>query len=349
MHLAFIFRISGVYYIMKHFHDTSTGMESQTKMSIRKKSALVINLEYALFISVVFFTRLLPLHAAYRMTNFFAWLTLHFNPRHGPRSIRLIMHSGIRTDRKSAAELSLKSFQHFGKVFVESVKFDQIVNEVNFSQYITCSDDPLTRRMMDPETEYQMIVTTAHFGNWELAGSLHSKITGRPMTSIMRPFDNPKIGEYMYRCRHRYQHVSYSKQLGLKPLLRAHAEGHNITIVSDQHAANGEGIPVMFFGHPASTQKTPALLHLKLGTPIGMPYLIREDDDFHFKFYCAELPPFTPSGNKDEDVRTIVQLYTRMIEEQIRRFPEQWLWSHRRWLDCEREPYPPESDGQPQA
>lgn len=310
----------------------------------KKKSKLVIELEYALFISVVYLTRCLSLHAAYKMTNFFSWLTLNFNPRHGPRSIRLILHAGICNNKKDARKLALASFEHFGKVFVETVKFDQIVNEDNFSQYITCSDDPLTQQMMNPETEHQIILTTAHFGNWELAGSLHSKITGRPMTSIMRPFDNDKIGQYVYRCRHRYQHVSYSKKEGLRPLLAAHKAGRNITIVADQHAFPEEGVVVQFFGHPASTHKTPASIFLKTGTPIAMPYLIREDDDFHFKFYCAAIPEYHPTGNKEADIKAVTQLYTTMIEEQIRRFPEQWLWSHRRWLDCERGPYHPEPE-----
>ena len=43
----------------------------------------------------------------------------------------------------------------------------------------------------------------------------------------------------------------------------------------------------------------------------------------------------------EADIRAVAQLYTDMIEEQIRRYPTQWLWSHRRWLDYGRGPYPP--------
>ena len=80
-----------------------------------------------------------------------------------------------------------------------------------------------------------------------------------------------------------------------------------------------------------------------------MPYLIRDDNDFHFTFHCAKMPDYQPTGNMEADIRAVAQLYTDMIEEQIRRFPTQWLWSHRRWLDCERGPYPPPAPQQKDA
>ena len=145
----------------------------------KKKSALVINAEYALFVLVTAVVRLLPLHAAYAMLNFIAWSVLHFSKRHGPRTPKLILHSGFLKTRKEADRLALASLEHFAKVYVEVVKFDQIVNTKNFSEHIRIADDPLTQEFMNPDTAPQIILTTGHFGNWELAGGLHSYITDR--------------------------------------------------------------------------------------------------------------------------------------------------------------------------
>ena len=306
-----------------------------------KKSALAINAEYALFMFFVTLIRVLPLHAAYGVMNFIAWSVLHFNKRHGPRTPKLILHSGFLKTEAEAKKLALASLEHFAKVVVEMVKFDQIVNKDNFSEHIRIADDPVTQEFMNPDTAPQIILTTAHFGNWELAGGLHSYITKQRMTSIMRPLENPKIGRYVYARRCRFLHRSVSKELGVRPLIQAHRAGENVTIVSDQHAVPPEGVEVKFFGHPAMAQKTPAWLHLRTGTVIAMPYLIRDDDDFHFTFHCARTPVYRPTGNMEADIRTVAQLYTDMIEEQIRRYPTQWLWSHRRWLDYARGPYPP--------
>lgn len=311
------------------------------KKKKKKKSALVINAEYALFVFVTAIVRMLPLHAAYGMLNFIAWSVRHFSKRHGPRTPRLILHSGFVKTKAEADKLALESLKHFAKVYVEVVKFDQIVNKDNFSEHIRIADDPLTREFMDPATAPQIILTTGHFGNWELAGGLHSYITKQRMTSIMRPMDNPKIGRYVYARRCRFLHRSVSKELGVRPLIQANRAGENVTIVSDQHAAQPEGVLVTFFGHPAMAQKTPAWLYLRTHTTIAMPYLIRDDDDFHFTFHCARMPDYQPTGDTEKDIRAVAQLYTNMIEQQIRRHPEQWLWSHRRWLDCERGPYPP--------
>ena len=315
---------------------------AKPKKKKKKKSALEINFEYGVFLCVTAVVRLLPLHAAYVLLNFIAWSVRHFNMRHGPRTPKLILHSGFVKTKAEADKLALESLKHFAKVYVEVVKFDQIVNEDNFSEYIRIADDPLTREFMDPATAPQIILTTAHIGNWELAGGLHSYITKQRMTSIMRPLENPKIGRYVYARRCRFLHRSFSKEEGVRPLIQAHRNGENVTIVSDQHAKEKEGVQVTFFGHPAMAQKTPAWLYLRTHTVIAMPYLIRDDNDFHFTFHCAKMPDYQPTGDTEKDIRAVAQLYTDMIEEQIRLHPEQWLWSHRRWLDCERGPYPPQ-------
>ena len=330
-------------------HPQRPSTVNNTNPPKKKKSALVINAEYALFVFVTTLVRLLPLHAAYSVLNFIAWSVRHFSKRHGPRTPRLILHSGFVKTQAEANKLALESLKHFAKVYVEMVKFDQIVNEDNFSEHIRVTDDPLTQEFMNPATAPQIILTTGHFGNWELAGGLHSYITKQRMMSIMRPLENPKIGRYVYARRCRYLHRSFSKNLGVRPLIQAHKAGENVTIVSDQHAVPPEGVEVKFFGHPAMAQKTPAWLYLRTHTPIAMPYLIRDDDDFHFTFHCAKMPDYQPTGNMEADIRAVAQLYTNMIEEQIRRYPTQWLWSHRRWLDCERGPYPPPAPQQKDA
>ena len=324
----------------KSICQTAKGFSAVNTMK-KKKTALAINAEYALFVFVTSLVRILPLHAAYGMLNFIAWSVLHFSKRHGPRTPKLILHSGFVKTKAEADKLALESLKHFAKVYVEMVKFDQIVNRDNFSEHIRVADDPLTREFMDPATAPQIILTTGHFGNWELAGGLHSYITKQRMTSIMRPLENPKINRYVYVRRCRFLHKSFSKELGVRPLIQANRAGENVTIVSDQHAVPPEGVEVKFFGHPAMAQKTPAWLYLRTHTTIAMPYLIRDDDDFHFTFHCARMPDYKPTGCMEADIRAVAQLYTDMIEEQIRRYPGQWLWSHRRWLDCERGPYPP--------
>lgn len=305
-------------------------------MSIKKRNPVIDGVQYFFFRIGTGIIRLLPLKSAYALARFIGRIFYLLDFKHRKRTITHILHSGILTDRKAAKKLALTNLTHMVKVFVEIVKFDQFVNSDNLHEHILVADDPVSRKFLSKETAVPILITTGHIGNWELAGGSYTVLTGIPMTSIMRPLGNKKVGEYFYRHRACFRHKTVSKEKGLRPLLRAWKEGETITIVADQHASKNEGVDVVFFGHPARAHATPALLHLKTGLPIVLVYLLRADDNFHFVFHCTEPFIFTPTGNKEADVKAICQRYTSNLEKIIRKHPEQWLWAHRRWLDCGR-------------
>ena len=309
---------------------------SEYGMSKKKSPAFILYIQYLFFLLGVGMFRILPLHAAWGLGRFSAWCIVVFGRKLYKRIVRHVMHSGIRTDRTEAEKLARASVLHMVKVFIEVVKFDQIVNEKNFSEFITVADDPVSREMLSPETARQIILATGHIGNWELAGGCISHVTGIPMTSIGRRLQNPWISDYFFRKRCSFEHESFSKEKGLRPLLEAWKKGRDLTIVADQHCVRSEGVEVTFFGHPARAHSTPALLQLKTGLPIGLPYLVRKDDDFHFELRSIGSFTYKPTGNKEADIKAIVQKYTDQIEQVVRQYPEQWLWAHRRWLDCGR-------------
>ena len=305
-------------------------------MSKRKSPAFVLYVQYLFFLLGAGVFRILPLHAAYALGRFSSWCIILFARKTYGRTVRHILHSGIRTDRAEAVKLAHAATLHMVKVFIEIVKFDQIVNKDNFSEYITVADDPASREMLSPDTARQIIVATGHIGNWELAGGCISHARGIPMTSIGRRLQNPWINDYFFRKRCSFEHDSFPKEKGLRPLLEAWKKGRDLTIVADQHCIRAEGVEVTYFGHPARAHSTPALLQLKTGLPIGLPYLVRKDNDFHFELRSIGSFVYQPTGDKEKDIRAIVQMYTDQIEKVVRLYPEQWLWPHRRWLDCER-------------
>jgi KDO2-lipid IV(A) lauroyltransferase len=113
-------------------------------------------------------------------------------------------------------------------------------------------------------------------------------------------------------------------------------KGYSIAIMADQNAGETEGVVVDFFGHPASTHSSPALLHLKTGVPILVLMPRRVSDDFNFEFILSAPIIHKPTEDKKKDIREITQKFTSEIEKTIRLYPEQWLWAHRRWLDINR-------------
>lgn len=131
-------------------------------------------------------------------------------------------------------------------------------------------------------------------------------------------------------------HELAEKEGGIRDALRALRKGKHIAILADQHASRREaGVEATFFGHPARTHTSPALLHLKTGVPIA-PEITRRVGPFQFEFVFGKLIEFQPTGDKERDIRTLTQLYTSELERLIADQPEQWLWAHRRWLDIDR-------------
>ena len=103
-----------------------------------------------------------------------------------------------------------------------------------------------------------------------------------------------------------------------------------MTLVMDQHAGKKQGVTVDFMGRPASTHTSPARLHLKTGAPILAGAFIR-DGAFRYRMVTGEPIRFAPSGHKERDVADLLAVINQRLETVIRRYPEQYLWAHKRW------------------
>ena len=111
--------------------------------------------------------------------------------------------------------------------------------------------------------------------------------------------------------------------------------GGNLGMLCDQDAGP-RGLFVDFFGRPASTFKSIALLALEYDALITVSYSIRRPDNFDetpwvkYEFGCeALIDPRTITSS--DPVGEITRLYTAALEQAIRRAPEQYFWVHRRW------------------
>ena len=309
-------------------------------MSEKKhKPMWVKKIEFAFLMLGVRLIEKLSVKQCYALADRIGALIFLVDRKHRNRAVQHVLHSGLRTSRPEAVKLAKASFQHMIKVFMEIVKAPQLVTAENFHEYYEVDDrmDPAAReRFFNPPHSQPSILATGHIGNWELAGSAYSLLSGIPLCSIMRPLENELIGNFFYSHRAVFNHTTVSKENGLRPLLKALLGGKSIAIVADQHASHSEGVVVDFLGHPARAHMTPALLGLKTQVPITCAVLIRKDNQFHFKMVLNGPVMYTPTGDKDKDIQTMTQLYTDLITETLKEYPEQWLWPHRRWLDCNR-------------
>jgi KDO2-lipid IV(A) lauroyltransferase len=145
----------------------------------------------------------------------------------------------------------------------------------------------------------------------------------------VRPLDSTPLNTLAERLRRKSGVELIDKRGALRPVLRALADGRMVAILLDQNAARRESVFVPFFGCPASTSKSLAVLAVRTRTPV-VPIFTRRDGRRH---RVTIHPPLAPPETTDVGC-AVVELTTRCtaaIETAIRQVPEQWLWAHNRW------------------
>jgi Kdo2-lipid IVA lauroyltransferase/acyltransferase len=173
-----------------------------------------------------------------------------------------------------------------------------------------------------------VLVFSAHFGHWEAGAILFGQL-GYPFSVITRPLDNPILERLLARLRRGSGNAVIHKRRAVKETMRALAAGAGVAILIDQDARD-EGVFVPYFGRPASTTPTLALLALRTGAAV-LPVFARVRPDGRISVHAE--PPMTvePTGDREGDILRVTAECTAVVERWVRRYPEQWLWMHRRW------------------
>jgi KDO2-lipid IV(A) lauroyltransferase len=173
------------------------------------------------------------------------------------------------------------------------------------------------------------LMLTAHLGNWEILCATH-RLTDYGLSIVVRPLDAPWLDAVAERLRRRTGVEVIDKRGALRAVLDALRRGRMVGILMDQNAARREGVFVDFFGHPASTSRSIAVLAVRTGTPIVPIFASRNADGGHRVVIRPALAP-TASNDPEAVVVELTARCTAEIERAIRETPEQWLWSHDRW------------------
>ena len=176
-----------------------------------------------------------------------------------------------------------------------------------------------------------VILISGHMGNWELAVWIFG-VFGFPMGVIARRLDNPYLDRFFLDFRSDTGHDLLDKNGASGEMVERLEAGRHLAMLGDQDAGS-HGLFVDFFGHPASTFKSIALLALRHQALVCVGYAIRLDSDDgpeRFEVGCEELID-TADFDGPDPVADLTQAYTRALERIVRRAPEQYFWLHRRW------------------
>ena len=175
-----------------------------------------------------------------------------------------------------------------------------------------------------------VLILTGHLGAWELSSFYHS-LMGYPMSMVIRRLDNPKVDRLVnsIRCLHG-NHVLHKDDFA-RGLLTAMRNGETVGILMDTNMTPPQGVFVDFFGRLACTASGMARVALKTGATVLPGFLLWEERESKYVLHFGEPLELVRTGSDEADVIANTALFTKAIESYVRRYPEQWLWVHRRW------------------
>jgi len=172
-----------------------------------------------------------------------------------------------------------------------------------------------------------VVLTVSHAGSWELLGIL-PYLTPYAVSVVVKLIRNTYLNERINELRREMRLVPIPKQGAARDVIRRLRNNECVGILIDQWAG-AEGVWVEFFGRGTSTTTLPARLARKTGCQLMPAYCLREPGGF-YTIQMDDPIVFPPEDDPDWE-KKVTQSLSERLEAQIRKRPEQWIWTHRRW------------------
>jgi len=175
-----------------------------------------------------------------------------------------------------------------------------------------------------------VLVLTGHLGAWELSSFYHS-LMGYPMSIVIRRLDNALVDDLVNHIRCLHGNQVLHKDDFARGLLASMRRGETVGILMDTNMTPPQGAFVDFFGHLACTGSGMARVAIKTGAQVLPGFLLWEESTRQYVLRFGAPLTLPISDDVEADTLAHTALFTKVIEDYIRKYPDQWLWVHRRW------------------
>jgi KDO2-lipid IV(A) lauroyltransferase len=175
-----------------------------------------------------------------------------------------------------------------------------------------------------------VLLLTGHFGGWEVGSFFHS-LQGHPMQIVVRPLDNPYVDALVTRYRGLHGNTMIGKQEFARGLIAAMRKNQTVGILMDTNMTPPQGVFVDFFGTPACTAAGVARVALHTGAAVVPAFTMWDPVLRKYRVEFDRPVELVRTGDNEADAVANTALFTQVIEQYVRRYPDQWLWVHRRW------------------
>lgn len=277
--------------------------------------------------AVVCVLQALPVRLAFAFADALAKLAYLIDKRHRKVAAENLTFAFPEKTPAEIDGLVRACYRHCLRQVIEMVLLPRKFHVNNWRQYGQLVGGPdILKALLGPRP---VLIVTAHFGNWELAGFALG-VFGFRTYAIARTLDNPHLDRFLKQFRERTGQTILDKNDDFDRIEATLRAGGKVATLGDQDAGP-KGVFVDFFNRPASSHRAVAILamaHDALMIVIGVP---RIGDRFYFHIHCEDVidpRDYAPDSNP---VKAITQRYHDALARMIRRHPEQYFWLHRRW------------------
>src|SRR5579872_3292753 len=244
--------------------------------------------------------------------------------RVGMRNLQLAFPAVPLTDRRRIVR---GVFTSLGRLLAEVCRFPRYTGE-NVSQVAVY--DGLENFLEAEQRGKGVLFLTAHLGGWEIGSFVHS-IYGHKLHIVVRQLDNPYIDALVRGYRTLHGNTTFDKQDFARGLLGAMKAGETVGILMDTNMTPPQGIFVDFFEHAACTASGVARVALRTDAAVVPAFTIWDKALGKYRIRFDPMLQLARTGDDAADVVANTALFTKVIESYVRRYPDQWLWVHRRW------------------
>ncbi len=262
-----------------------------------------------------------------------AWV---FDARHRRVAVDNLGHAFPRMSESQRLHLARRAFQQTGRTAVETL-WSSALNEDNLPAVAAFEGkEHLDAALAEGRGA---LITTAHYGNWELMG-VALALVGVPMNVIARRIDDRGVDEVLNRLRTRTGARVIFKEDAVRTALRTLRAGEVVGVLIDQNTVPDQASFVPFFNRMAATTRISAQLHVRTGAPVVMLFAVPDGDRYRFVIEPLEHDVGTTGDagadtdtrlGDENEVERLTASMTAQIERHIRACPEAWLWIHDRW------------------
>lgn len=287
---------------------------------------------YIFILPLIYLVSILPFWLLYGLADFL-FVILFFIIRYR----RTVVYRNLKNAFPEKSENELRQiersfYRYLCDLFLETFKTLTISKENAIER---CNFTKGTIELFDRyyEAEKSVIVVMGHFGNWEWAGNTFSLLQKQQLYVIYHPLTNKQFDKLMYTMRTRFGTRLYAMKDTLREMINNRNEINATAFIADQSPSPEGAYWTTFLN-----QETPVFIGTeKIARKMNFPVvyvtverLKRGKYLVHAETLCEE-PAKTADGE-------ISELHTRKLESDIRKQPEIWLWSHKRWKHSHRSP-----------